>query len=58
MSKTKKDAAYNVNRRYDERFEDHNARHSEDYRRHKNEKKVRNALRSNNIDELMSLENY
>jgi len=58
MSKTKKDAAYNVNRRHDERYQDHYARHSEDYRQHKTEKKVRNALRSNNIDELMSLENY
>lgn len=58
MSKTKKDAMYNVNRRYDDRYEDKHSRHSDDYRHHKNEKKVRNALRSNNIDELMSIENY
>lgn len=54
MSKTKKDAMYNVDRRY----EDKHGRHVEEYRHHKNEKKVRNALRSNNIDELMSIENY
>jgi len=58
MSKTKKDSTYVTEQRHNKRYEDRTVNTSVDYRQHKVEKKITNALRSNNIDDLMSINDY
>lgn len=39
-------------------YSDHNRKNVDRFKRNKSEKKLSNALRSNNLDELLSLDNY
>lgn len=53
MSKTKKDTFYNAQRR-EERKKNMRKDHSHDLK----EKRAKNALRSNNVNELLSFQEY
>lgn len=52
MSKTKKDK---INRQYDREFEDR-AKKKQEHTEHLIEKRMRNAMRSNNVRDIMNLE--
>lgn len=58
MSKTNKDALYEVNRREEQLYNDKNGKLKgiKKYQRAKTEKKLRNAIRSNDIDTLMNMD--
>jgi hypothetical protein len=58
MSKTKKDTFFNVLRKQEREYEDRNRFTSEEYIHHKKEKKMKNALRSNNIYDLTAIDEY
>lgn len=39
-------------------YTDHSRKNTAKYKRNKSEKKLENALRSNNLDDLIDLDNY
>lgn len=53
MSKTNKDNFYNAQRR-----EERKRNLREDHSEHRKEKRTRNALRSNNLNDLLSFDKY
>lgn len=53
MSKTNKDNFYNAQRR-----EERKRNLREDHTEYRREKRTKNALRSNNLDDLLSFEHY
>lgn len=58
MSKTNKDAFYQVNRREEQLYNDKYAKVKglKSYHQSKKEKKLRNAIRANDIDALMDID--
>ena len=58
MSKTNKESRYMIEQRDHKRFQDRQNNSPDSYRRHKVEKKIENALRSNNVHDLMNINEY
>lgn len=58
MGKTSKDQHGKLNRKQEQKREKRGAMYEEEYRQRKHEKILRNALRSNNVDELIDIETY
>jgi hypothetical protein len=58
MSKTKKDTYFNIVRKQERELSEHDKITNEQYVQHKKEKKMKNALRSNNVYDLVSIDQY
>ena len=58
MSKTKKDAIYNVNRRLDRYTDGYTPKSPRKQSNNRDEKKIKNAFRSNNITDIISIAEF
>ena len=58
MSKTNKESRHIIEQRDHKKYQDRQVNTQVEYRQHKVEKKIENALRSNNIQDLMNIDDY
>lgn len=58
MSKTKKDTYFNIVRKQDREYTDTDRVANEQYIQQRKEKKMKNALRSNNVYDLVWIDEY